>query len=249
MNILPSLLAVLLLTACTAEAERPPLRIASDATFAPFHLLDADGMPTGFDIELARAVAIEAGFEPEVVVLAYHELFSGLKARTHDVVAATTGITAERQQQYLFSDPYFETCQVAVVRTGADEPQNLADLRGTRIGAGGAGTSFKAMLGIDGEHVRLEDGEGQAALAERRIDAWMVDEFDGVAAARASQGSLRVLAEPVALERYGLVLPRDRTDLKVRLDKALQALRERGAVAALQARFGVERGADWPVAL
>ena len=33
------------------------LRIASDATFPPFHWVDEAGRTTGFDIELARAVA------------------------------------------------------------------------------------------------------------------------------------------------------------------------------------------------
>jgi ABC-type amino acid transport substrate-binding protein len=240
-------LGLLLSVACTTNTTPPGLRIASDATFAPFHFLDENETPTGFDIELARAVAIEAGFVPQVVVLAYDELFSGLQANTHDMIAATTGITPEREQLYLFSAPYFATCQVAVVRAGPGEPQSLADLRGARIGAGGAGTSFKAMQTIAGEHVRLAEGQGEAALADGSIDAWLVDEFDGVAAARGAQGNLRVLPDPVALEHYGFVIGHDRQELKDRLNWGLAALVERGEVARLRARFGVERGPDWPV--
>jgi ABC-type amino acid transport substrate-binding protein len=242
------IMVLMLSVACTEAASRPVLRIATDATFAPFHLLDENGAPTGFDIELARAVATEAGFEPQVLVLPYDDLFSGLEENTHDMVAATTGITPERERIYLFSEPYFETCQVAVVRSGPEEPKSLAELSGLRIGAAGSGTSMKGMLTIEGAHIHLADGESLSSLLEGAVDAWIVDEFDGVTAARESRGRLRVLRDPVALERYGFVLPRDRQDLKRRLDQALAVIVERGEIAALQVRFGVERGPEWPVA-
>ena len=240
-------LGLSLIAGCDTESQLPVLRIASDATFAPFHLVDESGNPSGFDIELARALATHAGFVPEVMVLPYDDLFSGLVAKTHDVVAATTGITPEREQVYLFTHPYFETCQVAVVRTGPGEPTKLSDLTGMRVGAGGAGTSMKAMQSINAEHISLDEGQGVPSLEAGLVDAWIVDEFDGVAAARESGGRLGVLPEPVALEYYGFVLARDRQDLKLRLDQSLAELEENGEIARLRAKFGVERGPEWPV--
>ena len=111
----------------------------------------------------------------------------------HDLVAATTGVTAERAQHYLFTRPYFETCQTALVRIGDDEPTSLAQLAGRRVGASGTGTAARAMRTIVGsEHVAL-DVEGVAPLLEGIVDAIIVDEFDAVAMARASEGRLRVL--------------------------------------------------------
>lgn len=247
MNKILFILWLSLIGGCNTESPLPVLRIASDATFAPFHLVDESGNPSGFDIELARVLATQAGFASEVIVLPYDDLFSGLVAKTHDVIAATTGITPEREQVYLFTHPYFETCQVAVVRTGPGEPTKLSDLAGMRVGAGGAGTSMKAMQSIDAEHISLEGGQGVPSLEADIIDAWIVDEFDGIAAARESGGRLRVLSEPVALEYYGFVLERDRQDLKARLDQSLAELEENGAIARLRAEFGVDRGPEWPV--
>ena len=241
------ILTLMLILGCHGDARPPVLLIASDATFAPFHLIDDSGVATGFDIELARAVAKHAGFEPEVVVLKYADLFSGLLAGTHDVVAATTGITAERQKTYRFSAPYFTTCQVAVVRTGSGEPQTITELKGKRIGASGAGTSAQAMQMIDGIHVQLNDGEGVTSLLANAIDAWIVDEFDAVAAARKSNDRLRALADGIANEQYGFVLALDRQDLQARINASLASLENDGVVAQLQARFGVERGPTWPV--
>jgi hypothetical protein len=74
-----------------------------------------------------------------------------------------------------------------------------------------------------------------------------VDEFDGVAAARESQGRLRVLSEAVALERYAFVIAAERAGLKDRIDRSLAQLEQNGEIARLRVRFGLERGPDWPV--
>ena len=84
-------------------------------------------------------------------------------------------------------------------------------------------------------------------LNERTIDAWIVDEFDAVQAARASEGRLRVLPEPVAIEKYGLVLAAHDAALKQTLDQSLSALSNDGRLARLRTRYGVDRDADWPV--
>lgn len=245
--LVPALLVAVFAAACGA-GDPPALRIASDATFPPFHFLDEEGNPTGFDIELARELARDAGLEPQLSVLPYDELFMGLTAGTHDVVAATTGITVERQAVYLFSTPYFSTCQAALVRNADNEPAALADLATATVAASGNGTASAAMLSLEaGQHRSIDDGEGVRLLNEGTIDAWIVDEFDAVQTARASADRLRVLPEPVAVEDYGLVLAVHDAALKQTLDQSLSALSNDGRLAELRARFGVDRDADWPV--
>ncbi len=240
---------LIFLGAALGAAQAPVLRIASDATFPPFHFLAEPGGPTGFEIELARLVAERQGFRPEVLVLPYDDLLPGLATGTHHIVAATTGITPEREKLYLFTRPYFETCQAALVRVGASEPKALADLAGRRVGAAGEGTSSRALAHLQGvEAVALGKGEaGVPFLEEGRIDALIVDEYGAVRTARASKGRLRVLQEPVALERYAFVLSLSSRDLKISLDSALAAIEREGLLGELRKKFGVERDADWPV--
>jgi ABC-type amino acid transport substrate-binding protein len=240
------LIAILLVL---AAAQAPVLRIATDATFPPFHFLDESKEAIGFEIALARLVAEREGFLPQVLVLPYEDLLSGLDAEGHHLVAATTGITPEREKIYLFSRPYFETCQAALVRAGEDEPEALADLAGRRVGAAGTGTSARALAGLSGvEAITLGKGEeGVPALEKGEIDALILDEFGAVRAARASGGRLRVLAEPVALERYAFVFSQKNAELKSAFDGALEALERDGRIGALRKEFGVERDAEWPV--
>jgi ABC-type amino acid transport substrate-binding protein len=229
--------------------QAPVLRIASDATFPPFHFIGKSGEPTGFEIELARLVAEREGFQTKVVVLPYDDLLPGLATGRHQLVAATTGITPEREKLYLFTRPYFETCQAALVRVGKDEPETLSDLAGRRVGAAGAGTSARALAGLQGVvPVALGKGEaGVPSLEQGKIDALILDEFGAVRAARASNGRLRVLEQPVAKERYAFVLSRASEDLKEAFDAAIDALEREGRLEELKKKFGVERDDDWPV--
>lgn len=234
---------------CDSQEIQSQARIASDATFAPFHYIDEAGNPTGFDIALARAALMDAGIEVEVIVLPYDELFTGLSAHEHDLVAATTGITPTRQKKYLFSDPYFQTCQVAVVRDGPDEPMSLADLKGRKVGASGYGTSIDALQSIVGaNHISLDEGQGVTALQTGLVDAWIVDEFDGVAVARASSGRLRVVSEPVRLEQYGFVFDPGSQQLRDRMNRSLKQLDANGTISSLRMDFDLDRNAEWPVA-
>ena len=237
---------------------RPELVIATDATFAPFHYFDDRLAITGFDIELARLLADRAGYVSRVIAVPYDGLFDELVAGSYDVVAATTGITPERETKYLFTIPYYDTCQAALVRTGDGEPESLAELRGRRVGAAGAGTSVRALDGLTGvvpvllssgdatENIIQEDGS-VPVLENDTIDALIVDEMDAIESARASNGHLRVLSEPVALEQYGMVLAPGRSILKRELDRALRELRADGTLANLEREFGLERGEDWPI--
>jgi ABC-type amino acid transport substrate-binding protein len=240
---------MLLLAAALGPTQRPVLRIASDATFPPFHFVDGAGTATGYDIELARLLAESAGFEPVIQVKPYDDLLSGLETGAHDLVAATTGVTPEREQIYLFTKPYFETCQAALVRVGPGEPAALAELRGRPVGASGSGTSARALRGMQGvEPVFLRPGQaGVPSLETKLIDALIIDEYHVVDAARASNGGLRALKEPIALERYAFVLPRNRQDLKSALDGALEELERSGRVRELRIRYAVERPDSWPV--
>jgi len=224
--------------------------IATDATFAPFHFLTESGEVSGFDVELARALVRRIGAMPKVeVVRPYDRLWSGLENREFDCVAATTGITPARRQKWLMTDPYFQTAQVAVVRTGDNEPGSLADMEGQRIGAAGTGTSWLAAQSI--RRARPTHlGKGQAGiptLLAGDIDALIVDEFDGVDAANKSNGALRLVPTPVALESYAVVLNRSSRELWRRLNRALESMRRDGSLAKLRKRFGLDRPDDWPV--
>lgn len=228
------------------------VRIATDATFPPFHWVDESGGATGFEVELARELVRRIGRKPVVIVVRpYERLWEGLEAGEFDCVAATTGITPVRAVRWGLTESYYSTGQVAVVRTGAGEPRSRADLSGKIVGAAGTGTSWLAAKSIEGA-TAVQLGKGQAgvpALRAGEIDALVVDEFEAVATARESDGRFAALPEPISQESYVIVLPRGFAALREEFNRALRSMREDGALAALRVAFGLERPAEWPVRL
>lgn len=241
------LLASLLPSCTTTGPRQATIRIATDATFPPFHYIN-DGMIEGYDIAVAVGALDRAGYQSTVTQVSdYDELFAGLREGRVDMIAATTGITPERQETYIFSTPHYITCQAALVRTGDGEPRTIGDLAGRRVGAGGSGTSFRAMSSLPAEHVHIQPGaDGVAMLRAGDIDALIIDEYEVVALAR-DNDDLTCLPEPVALERYALVMAPRSTHLKKQLDNALADMARDGTLDELRERFGLNRPDDWPI--
>jgi len=227
----------------------PAVRVATDAVFPPFHYVDESGSLAGFDIEFARQALERAGMQVRFErAESYAALFAGLQHGDYDVIAATTGITPERQERYGFTRPYFVTCLAVLVRAGAGEPRTPADLKGRRVAASAGTTSASAAHRIERatvvETTRWRDS--LAALRAGDVDAVIIDEFEAVPFARDAD-DLNVLAIPAAIESYGLVLRKDDVDLRDRLDAAIDAMEADGTLAELRARFDLDRPPDWPV--
>lgn len=245
-----ALLAILVpLTACTTTPvpTSTATRVATDATFPPFHYIH-DGEVTGYDVAVATTALRRIGYPATIVHIPdYDQLFADLRDGHVDMVAATTGITPEREKIYLFSIPYYITCQAALVRAGPDEPQARADLDGRRVGAAGTGTSFRAMLELKAEHVHIQPGEsGLDMLRDGTIDALIIDEYEVVALAQEND-DLTVISEPVALEKYAIVLAPKSQRLKKALDKALADMASDGTLEQLREQYQLTRPNDWPV--
>jgi len=255
LTLVATLVFALLLAGCSGASKSycdgPPVRVATDAAFPPFHFVDEEGEVTGHDVELARMALERAGYVVRVVrVEEFSELFAGLERGDWDVVAATSGITRERERRFLFSRPYFTTCQGALVRGDPGAPGSLAELEGVRVGAAPDTTGEDAARRIGAGTVVPFDTNrvGIPALERGEIDAYVADEFEVVKLARENP-AIRVLPEPAALERYGFVMRRDEVALKRELDRELALLEAQGASAALRARFGLKRDEDWPIEL
>jgi cystine transport system substrate-binding protein len=243
-----SVMAGLVLAGCAGAR---PVRVATDAVFPPFHYVDESGAVAGFDVDLARAALERAGERAQFERAgSYAALFAGLESGDYDVVAATTGITPERQERYGFTRPYFVTCLAVLVRAGSGEPRAPGDLVGRAVAASAGTTSARAAARIAGARV-IETSRWRDSLAllrAREVDAVIIDEFEAVPFARAAD-DLHVLREPLALESYGLVLRRGDHDRRRRLDAALDAMEADGTLAALRERHGLARPTDWPVSL
>lgn len=138
-------LTLMLLTlSCAALAE--PFRVGMECDYAPFNWTQAEASDTsvpiasggyadGYDVQVAKLLADTLGRELEIVKIAWDGLPMSLTSGKIDAIIAGMSPTAERKATIDFSDPYYESDLVVVVKK--DSPYaaatTLADLSGATI--------------------------------------------------------------------------------------------------------------------
>lgn len=177
-KLLLSLVCVLML-ANVAQAKT--LVFASDCTWPPMEMTDANKQCVGFGPDLVMAIAKAAGFKAEIKNTAWDGIFAGLPMGKYDAISSSVSITDERKKSMDFSDPYFEVKQGVVVKEGAAIKAE-ADLKGKAVGAQIGTTGYFAAQRVAGDKAKSYDEVGLAVadLAAGRLDAVICD--DAVAA-------------------------------------------------------------------
>ena len=223
---------------CSPALAADKIIVASDCTWPPMEMLDANKKPEGYSTDYLRAIGKAIGADMEVRNVAWDGIFSGITTGQYDVVASSVTITPERQQQFDFTDPYYEVVQAVVVPEGKSV-KSLADLKGKKVG-GQIGTTGifvlrKANVGAD---IKEYDDVGLAMqdLMNNRIDAVICD--DPVAMYYANKkadtdGKLNLSFKTDEKEYYGFTVRKGRKDLVEKLNKGIKQVKASGEEAKI----------------
>lgn len=233
---MPALLLGALLASPVFAAEK--YKVASDCTWPPMEYLDANKQPQGYSTDYIREVAKAAGFDVDVLNIAWDGIFGGVATGKYDIVASSTTITPERQQQFDFSDPYYEVVQAVVLPAGTSI-KSLADLKGKKVGGQIGTTGIFVMRKADaGADLREYDDVGLAMqdLVGGRLDAVICD--DPVALYYVNKkpdtaGKLNLSFKTGDTEQYGFTVKKGRKDLVDKLNEGIRKVKESGKEAEL----------------
>lgn len=234
------LLCALLLPAllCSSAMAAEKLVVATNPEWPPMEFLDDNKNIIGYDVDMFKAVAAEAGMEAEFKMTAWDGIFAGIAAGNYDVIASAVTITPERQRAFAFTVPYYDVRQIVVLRKG-DSASGFADLAGKVIG-GQIGTTgiFVAQKSGVKMTIREYDNVGLAMqdLLNSRIDAVVCDSPVALYYANQKEGfsdQLTVAFRTEATESFGFVVSKHRKDLVERLNKGIEAVRAKGIEAEI----------------
>lgn len=188
MNKTPALLAAAFLAAGAMAAHaadlldevkaRGTLRVACEGTYPPFNFKDDKGELTGFDVEVAKAIASRLGVKPEFTTTEWSGILAGLQAGKYDVIVNQVAATDKRRETFDFSEPYVISYPQLIIR--ANETRKLdtpADLKGKKVGVGQGSNFADLAKSFEGVEVRTYPGatEYLQDLASGRIDAAIND--------------------------------------------------------------------------
>ncbi len=223
-----------------------PFVIGFDQDFPPYGYVGDDGQYTGFDLDLAAAVAELEGWEIQLEPIAWDAKDALLNSG--QITCIWNGFTIEgREDDYAFTAPYMENRQVIVVRSDSGI-EKLEDLAG-KVVLTQADSAALDLLSADGSQADLGAtfadlqtiGEYNTAfmmLETGAVDAVALDYPVAVFQIGDRKDDFLILEEPLNSEHYGVGFAKGNEDLAAAVEADLIALYEDGTVAELCEKYG-----------
>ena len=117
-------------TETAPHSDLPVILVGSD-NYPPFHYEDANGQPTGIDVDLAKEAFRRMGYQAVFVTIDWEDKQDLVERGEIDCIWGSFSSDG-REDQYLWTEPYLYSRQVVAVRQDSDI-QTLADLAGKRV--------------------------------------------------------------------------------------------------------------------
>lgn len=227
-----ALLPLTLFSAVTQAAE--PIRVAIDPTFPPMEYMQ-DNQRTGFDIDLAEALAKKIGRPMAYTDMDFKAMIPSVLAGRQDLVLSAIYITDERKKVVDFTDAYFTAGLVVMVKKGESNIKTPKDLAGKRVAVQVGTKSVKFMTDNypDTQLSEVEKNEEMFnSLEAGRVDAVVTGKPAALLYSK-TRGTTRVLQEPLTEEEYGIAVSKRQPELRQQLNSALKAIKADGTYDAL----------------
>lgn len=229
-------------------SRRVVLRFLTTSDYPPFNFYDEDGVLTGFNVDLARALCLELDVTCEIKVEAWENLLPALKRREGDAVIASHIVTAHALADFDFTDRYFHTPGRFAGRRDAGNIEATPEgLSGRRIGVA-TGTTHQAYVRQffrGSQIVNFNDPEqARDALKKAEIDVVFDDAIslsfwlNGTASSQCCEFKGQAYLEPKFFgDGVAIAVAKGDRQLKADLDAALKQVRTGGRFAELVTRY------------
>jgi polar amino acid transport system substrate-binding protein len=212
---------------------------------------------TGFDIEVAIAIAKHLGVEPCFVSPPWSQIVTGNWAGVWDISIGSMVITPDRMKNLYFSQPYSSGTAVLFVHKDNQSYKTSADLSGKRIGVC-AGCAYEDYLNgklvIPGEEIEYKihnadiigydtDTSALADLAKGdgvQLDAVLSDPDTGKAEIKRGQ-PIKQLSEPIYHDFVAAAVDKksssDPIPLVEKVTKIIQDMHSDGTLLKLSQKY------------
>lgn len=191
------------------------IKVGTVMNCPPFVFKDEEGKTVGFNVDIANALAEALGVKLEIVKVKSDEPAEGF-ADCH-VIIANIPRTLELVKSLSFTEPFFQSGQVAIVseRNYSVKTYSELDTTGRKIGAviGSMGMQtaskkFNKIVVVNA----ADERDALELLSKGKIDAFVYDKhFADLICI--SNPEFKILPEQLSNDFYCLILPRDNPSL------------------------------------
>ncbi|MFB6422028.1 MAG: glutamine ABC transporter substrate-binding protein GlnH [Candidatus Malihini olakiniferum] len=238
-----SLAALLLTMSVFIYAADKPFIVATDTAFIPFEFKQGDKY-IGFDIDLLDAIAKELKLKYTLKPMDFAGIIPALQTRNVDLVLAGLSITEERKRAVDFSDGYYNSDLLIMLKNGNTSIHGEQDLAGKVVAVKsgtGAVNYAKANIktkelrqfpNIDNAYMELDIGRADAVLHDSSNILHFIK--------MAGNGQFKAVGDSIKAQQYGVAFPKG-SELREKVNTALQTLRDNGTYAEIYKKwFGTE---------
>ncbi|MEA5002861.1 MAG: amino acid ABC transporter substrate-binding protein [Christensenella sp.] len=214
-----------------------------DISFPPMGFKDESGELTGFDVDMAKAVAEHMGLKVNLQAIDWNSKEMELSTGNIDVIWNGYTITDERKEKVLMSEPYMGNAQVIVVKAGSDI-KSLADVAGKRVGVQDGSSAQEAVEANEefaasiGEMIKFKDNVmALMDLSNGQVDAVAVDSVVADYYSSKQEGAYTILDETLAPEEYGIGFRKGDQSFHDAVMEALKQMKEDGTAAEISNKW------------
>ena len=200
-----------------------------------FGLKNLEGVPEGFDVEIAKLIAGEMGIAPDKIewvetVSANREPF--IQQGKVDFVVATYTINDERKQVVDFAGPYYEAGQDIMVKKGnplgITGPDALAGKRVCSV----TGSTPAENIRTNYKQAKLTEFDVYSKCAEAlkngQVDAVTTDNVILLGLISKDQESFELVGKPFTKEPYGIGVKKGDTQFRNFINDVLDKIKQDG---------------------
>jgi polar amino acid transport system substrate-binding protein len=157
------------------------IRFMTEVDYPPFDYAGQDGNPTGFNVDLARALCEELHVTCTVQMRRFDTLFDALNENRGDAAIASISVTPESRARADFSNPYYRpVARFAVRRDAKIDDVRPERIEGKKIAvvAGTAHEQYLKTLFTEAEVRPYKTAElAREALRRGEVDLLFADGF------------------------------------------------------------------------
>ena len=227
-----------------ADGGKETLTMATNAYFAPYEFYEGEDI-VGIDVEIAKAIADKLGMELKVVDIEFDSIITGVQTGKYDMGMAGMTVTDERKESVDFSDSYATGIQSVIVKEDSEikSVDDILDEKATyKIGVQLSTTGDIYVTDDLGDAaaervVEYQTGnDAVSALSSGKVDAVVIDNEPAKSYVAATSG-LKILDTEYVSEDYAICFSKDNTELKDKVNGALEELIKDGTVKAIVDKY------------
>jgi polar amino acid transport system substrate-binding protein len=231
------------------------LKVGMSGNQPPMNMTNREGGLMGFDVDLAKALAMAMNVKLEIKPMPFGELMKALEEDKIDMVLSNMSITPERTELVSFVGPYMMSGMSILTKKNSDlgkiSSAEEFNRTGLKLLALSNSTHANFVKTIAPEATLIEFAsydEGVAMLIEGKADAMVADMTQCILAVmRFPEAGLSTLDKPLTIEPVGIAVSKDDPQFFNLVDNYLRAYEKTGVLTQLRKKWFEDN--SWVAAL